>query len=973
MLDKADDAATRSRNAYHTSPSALARQLREAVRGEVYFDAGTRALYATDASNYRQPPIGVVVPRDVDDVIATVAVCKHHSVPVLSRGGGTSLAGQCCNTAVVMDMSKYMNRIITIDPQRQLARVQSGVVLDDLRDAAEEHGLTFAPDPSTHTHNTLGGMIGNNSCGVHSVMGGRTSDNVHELDILLYDGMRLQVGATDDAAFEEIVAAGGRRAEIYTQLKSLGDRYADDIRKRYPDIPRRVSGYNLDDLLPEQGFHLARALVGSESTCVTVLEATVRLVPSPPARVLLVLGYPDVYSAGDHVPCIMQYHPIGLEGMDMGLVRDMQQVRLHTDELKLMPEGGGWLIVEFGDQTPEQAQQQARTVMHDLEQQQDAPHMRLFSDPQEQQRIWHVRESALGATAHIPNEPLTWPGWEDSAVPPDQVGSYLRDLRELLERYGYAGDLYGHFGQGCIHTRIDFELATDEGIRQYRSFMNDAADLVLSYGGTLSGEHGDGQARGELLPRMFGDRLMQAFREFKTIWDPDGKMNPGKVVDADAIDQHLRLGRHYDAPALDTAFRFPQDQNSFPHAVLRCVGVGKCRRQHGGTMCPSYRATRDERHSTRGRSRLLFEMLRSDVITSGWRSKAVHEALDLCLSCKGCKSDCPVDVDMATYKAEFLYHYYKGRIRPRQAYAYGLINHWARYGSHAPRLVNFLTQTPGLSAVAKAIAGMPQQRSIPAFAPQTFKRWFADREPPRRSGQPVLLWADTFNNYFHPHIARAAVQVLEAAGFDVQVPQEPLCCGRPLYDFGMLDLARSRLERIMQVLHTQIDAGVPVVGLEPSCVAVFRDELPNLFPDSQVAHRLRTQSCTLAEFLDQHAHWQPPHLPGKALVHAHCHHKSVLTTEADHHLLDQTGLDYEWLDSGCCGMAGAFGFEPDKYAVSLQVGEQVLLPAVRKADADTLLITDGFSCREQISQTTGRRALHLAEALALALDKEASS
>lgn len=951
---------------------ALNQRLTSSLRGEVYFDAGTRALYATDASNYRQVPIGVVVPRDADDVIATVAACREHRVPVLSRGGGTSLAGQCCNVAVVMDMSKYMNQIIEIDPQRQLARVQPGVVLDDLRDAAEEYGLTFAPDPSTHNHNTLGGMIGNNSCGVHSIMGGRTSDNIHALDILLYDGTWLKVGETDDTELESIIAKGGRRGDIYAQLRDLRDRYGDEIRQRYPDIPRRISGYNLDDLLPEQGFHVARALVGSESTCVTVLEAIVRLVPSPPKRVMLVLGYPDIYTAGDHVTEIMRHDPIGLEGIDRGLVGDMQQVKLHTEDLGCLPEGNGWLVVEFGAVTAEEAEKRARGTMDLLKQEDDAPTMELFTDPAQQQRIWEIRESALGATAHIPNARLTWPGWEDSAVPPDKVGDYLRDLRALLDRYDYGCDLYGHFGQGCIHTRIDFQLDTDEGIRHYRRFLDEATDLVVKYGGSLSGEHGDGQARGELLPRMYGERLMQAFREFKGIWDPDGKMNPGKVLDANPADSHLRLGRNYDSPTLDTVFRFPQDGNSFPRAMLRCVGVGKCRSHKGGTMCPSYRATYDERHSTRGRARLLFEMLRGDPLTGEWKSEPVREALDLCLACKGCKGDCPVDVDMATYKAEFLNHYYKGRLRPRQAYAFGMIDRWARLAAHAPKLVNALTHTPGLDTLAKGITGMPQQRSVPKFASPTFKHWFTARQPAAQSGQPVILWADTFTNYFHPHVAQAAVRVLEAAGCNVRVPRQHLCCGRPLYDFGMLKRARDYLQEVMHSLRESIEEGIPIVGLEPSCVAVFRDELPNLFPDSELAHRFHVQTYTLAEYLEQKTDWKPPQYDAKALVHAHCHHKSVLTTQPDRNLLDAMGLDYKWLDSGCCGMAGSFGFDRHKYSVSIDVGELVLLPAVRETDTETLVITDGFSCREQIAQTTDRKALHLAEVMARALDANAA-
>jgi FAD/FMN-containing dehydrogenase/Fe-S oxidoreductase len=948
----------------------LERRLQARVRGEVRFDAGSRALYATDASNYRQVPIGVVLPKDADDVIATVAAAREYGAPVLSRGGGTSLAGQCCNVAVVMDMSKYMHAILEIDPQRRLARVQPGVVLDDLRDAAEEYHLTFAPDPSTHDHNTLGGMIGNNSCGVHSVMGGRTSDNIHALDILLYDGTRMQVGETGDAELRQLIGAGGRIGEIYERLRALRDRYADEIRARYPDIPRRVSGYNLDDLLPEQGFHIARALVGSESTCVTVLEATVRLVPSPRHRVLLALGYPDIYTAGEHVTQIMAHEPIGLEGIDRALVRDMQQVNLHTDDLQYLPDGDGWLIAEFGDDTTAQAEQRARDTMQTLGDGDHAPQMKLFTEPAQQKRIWEIRESALGATAHIPNAPLTWPGWEDSAVPPARVGEYLRELKTLFDKYGYQGDLYGHFGQGCIHTRIDFKLDTAEGIRTYRSFVEEAADMVVRYGGSLSGEHGDGQARGELLPRMYGERIMEAFREFKSIWDPDGRMNPGKVVDALPLDHNLRLGNRYDAPSLETVFRFPKDESSFSRAMLRCVGVGKCRSQRSGTMCPSYRATMEEQHSTRGRARLLFEMLRGDVLTDGWRSEPVREALDLCLACKGCKGDCPVDVDMATYKAEFLHHYYKGRWRPRQAYAFGMIDTWSRYASRMPGLVNFMTQTPGLSRLSKAVAGIPAQRRIPAYARQTFKDWFAARDTARSSDRAVILWADTFNNYFHPHIARAGVQVLEAAGFKVRVPRQHLCCGRPLYDFGMLQRARQYLQTIMRTLRDAIDEGIPIVGLEPSCVSVFREELVNLFPDSEVAHRLKEQTFTLGEFLDHKAQWRPPQLRREALVHAHCHHKSVLSVDGERSLLDRMGLDYQWLDDGCCGMAGSFGFERGKYDISVAIGEQGILPAARTADETTLIISDGFSCREQVSQTTGRRVHHTAEVLAMALDPD---
>lgn len=949
----------------------LAAELRARIRGEVRFGAGDLALYATDASNYRQLPIGVVVPRDVPDLIEAVAVARDFGAPVLARGGGTSLAGQCCNHALVLDTSKYLDRIVEIDAERRRARVEPGVILDDLRAAAERHHLTFGPDPATHNHCTLGGMIGNDACGVHSVMAGRTSHNVEALEVLTYDGVRLRVGATPPADLERIIAEGGRRGEIYAGLKDLVERYAPLIRARYPDIPRRVSGYNLPALLPENGFHVARALVGSEGTCVAVLEATVNLVHSPPARVLVTLGYADVYAAAEDVPRILTFGPIGLEGMDHVLVEDMRRQGLHSGHLPLLPPGAAWLLVEFGADTAEEAHDRARTLMDALAARPGAPSMRRYTDPAEARRVWAIRESGLGATARVPGRADTWEGWEDAAVAPERLAEYLRGLHGLYRKYGYRGALYGHFGEGCVHTRTTFDLASAEGIARFRAFIDEAADLVLALGGSLSGEHGDGHARAELLPRMFGPELMEAFRAFKRLWDPDGRMNPGKVVDPFAITEHLRLGAAYRPLPLVTRFRFPADDGSFARATLRCVGVGECRRMQGGTMCPSYRATREEMHSTRGRAHLLWEMASGKLELGGWDSEAIHEALDLCLACKGCKAECPVNVDVATYKAEFYAHHYAGRRRPRAAYSMGLIHRWARLAALAPGVANAVTQTRGLDRLVRRLAGITPERAIPRFAPQTFRRLFRRRGRRAHSGPPVLLWPDTFNNYFHPETALAACEVLEAAGHRVMLPPRGLCCGRPLYDFGMLDLARRLLLRTLEALRPEIEAGIPVVCLEPSCIAVFKDEMTNLLPDDPRALRLRDQTFLLDEFIALHApEFRPPPLRRRALVHAHCHHKALFGTGAAEAALANAGLAYEVLDSGCCGLAGSFGFEPHKYRLSMEIGELVLLPAVRAAPPDTLIISDGFSCREQVRHGTGRRAFHLAEVLRMALTRE---
>jgi FAD/FMN-containing dehydrogenase/Fe-S oxidoreductase len=965
--------------------TGLAEKVRRNIRGEVRFDRGSRALYATDGSNYRQVPIGVVLPHDVDDVLATISLCREFGAPLLCRGGGTSLAGQCCNVAVVLDFSKYMAKILEIDPVRRIARVQPGVVLDQLRNAAERHHLTFAPDPATHDRCTIGGMIGNNSCGVHSVMAGKTDDNIEELDVVTYDGVRLRVASTPADDLDLLSAAPGRSGEIYRRLKDISDQYADLIRQRFPNIPRRVSGYNLNYLLPENGFHVARALVGSEGTCATVLEATCRLVESPPERVLLVIAYPDIYQCADHVPEIMTHKPIGLEGFDDLLATYTRTKGINSEGLALLPEGGGWLLVEFGARTATEAESQARSLIEALGRNGTAPIVRLCSG-QQAKRVWEVRESSLGVTSHVPGEPLNWEGWEDAAVAPEKLGGYLRDLRKMMAAFGYKGSLYGHFGHGCVHTRLNFDLQSKEGIAKFRKFVEEAADLVVSYGGSLSGEHGDGQSRAELLPKMFGPELIEAFRKFKSAWDPDWKMNPGKVVDPYKLDQNLRLGANYSPWEPATRFQFPADHGSLSQATLRCVGVGKCRREEGGVMCPSYRATHDEEHSTRGRAHLLWEMTQGEVIRDGWRSEEVKQSLDLCLACKGCKSDCPVSVDVATYKAEFLFHYYEGRLRPLSAYAFGNIDLWARLAANTPGLVNLATQLPFLRDIAKFVVGIPAQRSIPAFAPETFKSWFfrtrawyggrprppEDFKEPASSapaGLPVMLWPDTFNNYFLPSTARAAVEILETAGFRVVVPHANLCCGRPLYDFGMLDRAQTLLLQILDELEPEIEAGIPIVGLEPSCVTVFRDELVNFFPRDERAKKLSRQTFLMSEFLERNSHSAPlPQFPRKALLHGHCHHKSIMKMTAEESLLRRMGIDFQSPAPGCCGMAGSFGFERDKYEISAAIGELELLPAVRKAPADWLIIADGFSCREQIAQGTSRHALHLAEVLQMALD-----
>jgi FAD/FMN-containing dehydrogenase/Fe-S oxidoreductase len=948
----------------------LEAELRRTIKGEVRFDRGSRALYATDGSNYRQVPIGLVIPRDVDDVIAAVTACRKFGAPVLPRGAGTSLAGQCCNVAVILDFTKYMNQILELNPAGGYARVQPGVVLDTLRARAEEHQLTFGPDPSTHSRCTLGGMIGNNSCGTHSLLAGKTVDNVEELKILLYDGTQLTVGgATSDQEIDAIVREGGRRGDIYARLKGIRDRHAPLIRQRFPDIPRRVSGYNLDHLLPENGFDVARALVGSEGTCVIVLEAKVRLIPSPQHRSLVGLGYPDVFQAADQVPEILECLPIGLEGFEGVMIEALR--RKGAANLELIPEGQGLLLAEFGANDAASADAMAQRLIERLQRLPGTPNIRLYTK-NEAKAVWRIRESGPRAAISAPGLPPRYEGWDDSAVPPEKLGGYLRDLRRLLDEYNYQAAYYGHFGHGCIHMQVSFDLRSEPGIRKYGEFVDRAADIVIHYGGSVSGEHGDGQSRGALLPKMFGPELMEGLHEFKAIWDPGNKLNPHKLIDAYQPTENLRLGADYKPLDPPTHFKFPDDGGSFAKASLRCIGVGECRKHDYGTMCPSYMATLEEKHSTRGRAHMLFEVLQGEVIDGDWGNEDVKESLDLCLSCKACKSECPTNVDIATYRSEFLSHYYEKHARPLEAYAFGMIDRWARLGSIVPRLANFMNNAPGANALIRRVLKLAPQREMPRLANVNFRRWASKHRVPTvgvgaapRSGErDVILWLDTFNNYFHPETSVAALEVLRAAGFKVSIPRGHLCCGRPLYDFGLLTQAKQYLGHVMAELGPQIDAGYPMVVLEPSCASVFRDELRNLFPDDPRADKLRRQTFVLTEFLTKHAPgYEPPQLSGKVVLHGHCHQKAIIKMDHAEALLKKMGADVQIPDAGCCGMAGPFGFSAEKFEVSKAIGERRLLPAVRAAAEDTVIVADGFSCQEQIGQLTGRRAVHIAEAL----------
>ncbi|MGH3800159.1 MAG: FAD-binding and (Fe-S)-binding domain-containing protein, partial [Pseudonocardiaceae bacterium] len=829
--------------------------LRAAVRGQVRTDAGTRALYATDASNYRVPPRAVVLPRCVDDVSAVVAFCREQGLPLTARGAGTSIAGNAIGPGVILDFSRHLDAVLELDPSARLARVQPGVVLDTLQAAAAPHGLRFGPHPSSHSRCTLGGMIGNNACGAHSIAWGTTAQNVEELVVLLADGSRLVAGS----------------GQLPAELATLEREHRRLIRTALPDWPRRGSGYALHHLLPEHGSHLARALAGTEGTCAVLLEATVRLVAPPPAVALLVLGFSDLPAAADAVAGLLPRGPLTVEGMDAALI---EALRARGRPVAQLPEGGAWLLVEFGADAPDEAAVAARAAAADAAR----PHL-VVTDPAHRAALWRIREAGAGLMTRPADGGQAWPGWEDATVPPDRLGAYLRGFAGLLAEHRRQGSVYGHFGEGCVHVRIDADLLTSAGRADFRRFLEQAADLVVSYGGSLSGEHGDGRARSELLDRMYPREVLDLFARFKGIFDPDRLLNPGVLVDPRPLDADLRPGRERHLPV---SLALARDGGSLAAATRRCVGVGACRQLAGpGVMCPSFQVTRDEKHSTRGRAHLLAEMLAGDLVTGGWRSSELHEALDLCLACKACVSDCPVNVDMASYKAEFLHQHYRRRLRPRWHYALGGLPLAALAAGLAPAVAN------RVAPVLARLGGVSTARPLPRFA-----RYRVPELPPGPAPRgAVLLWPDTFTRSFDPHVVHAAARVLTAAGFAVRLPQGTLCCGLTWLATGQLTVARLVLRRTLRLLGSAIAARVPVVGLEPSCVATLRCDLTELLPDHPAASALAGLTRTLAEILrDRAPDWRPPGHSRDALQQVHCHQHAVLGHEADDALLRAAGV-----------------------------------------------------------------------------------
>jgi FAD/FMN-containing dehydrogenase/Fe-S oxidoreductase len=961
-----------------TTAVDLVRELRAAVRGEVGTSTRVRAEYSTDASNYRVVPRVVVAPRDTDDLLAVHEVARATGTPLTLRGAGTSVAGNAIGPGIVVDTSRYLTAIGEIDPEARTAVVQPGVVMSTLQQAAAPYGLRFGPDPSTQNRATLGGMIGNNACGPRAVAYGRTADNVVSLDVVDGQGRRFTATRGDGA-----LAPVPGLADLVAANLAL-------VRTELGRFSRQVSGYSLEHLLPERGTDLARMLVGTEGTLVTVLSATVRLVPIPDAAVLVVLGYPDMPAAADAVPALLAHAPQAVEGLDARLV---DVVRRHHGEARVpaLPDGAGWLLVEVAGESREEALARASALVADA----GALDARVVPPGPDAAAMWQIRADGVGLAGRTPDGVQAWPGWEDAAVPPERLGAYLRDFDALMAAHGVDGLSYGHFGDGCVHVRIGLPLERPEGVPAFRRFMEEAAELVASHGGSLSGEHGDGRARGELLRVMYSPETLEVFAGVKHLFDPANVLNPGVLVDPRPLDADLRRPHARPVPAA-TGFSFRHDGGDFTAAVHRCVGIGKCRADtsaDGGFMCPSYRATHDEKDVTRGRARVLQELANGTLVTGGWRAKELREVLDLCLSCKACSSDCPAGVDMAQYKAEVLHRAYRRRLRPRNHYALGWLPRWTRLVSRfrLAGLANAVLGVRPLASLVLRVAGLDPRRGIPRFAATSFRRaWASDgaaHHRPQGVGEAtghaaagatggtdavrrVVVWADSFSDGFDPDVPRAVVRLLESAGYEVIVPTEDACCGLTWVSTGQLEGARRRQQRLLGVLGPFAVNGVPIVGVEPSCTALLRSDLVDLNPDDPRAVAVSRAARTLAELLTSTGpdgpadDWAPPDLTGTTVVaQPHCHQHSVMGYGADLELLRRAGATVRTL-AGCCGLAGNFGYEAGHYDVSVKVAEHALLPALREAEPGTVLLADGFSCRTQADQLAGVRGVHLAQLLA---------
>jgi FAD/FMN-containing dehydrogenase/Fe-S oxidoreductase len=947
----------------------LERELRRVVEGEVRFDAYSRLLYSTDASMYQVEPIGVVLPRSKDDVHAVLELANRYNVPVLPRGGGTSLAGQTVNHAIVLDFSKYMHRVLEVSQEERWCRVQPGLVQDELNAHVRPLGLLFGPDTSTSNRATIGGMSGNNSAGSHSIAYGKTLDHVLELACLLADGSEVVLRDLTPEELQAKCRADGLEGQVYREVRRLVDDHADEIRARYPRIMRRVSGYNLDEFVKPQPFGLHRLAVGSEGTLVVVVEMKMRLVPRPRFTALDVIHYDDLQAALDSSVDLLTTGPYAVELTDkmiLDLARNNIEQRGRMGFVQGDP--AAIMIVEYaGDSEAEvRAKIEALEALRERKRIGYASHVAY--DPAAQQSIWKLRKAGLGLLLGTKGDRKPIAFVEDTAVEPAKLGSFITRFREVLARHGAAAGYYGHCSVGCLHIRPLIDLKDAAEIRKVQAIAEEITALVIEYGGALSGEHGDGRARSPFNETLYGPRLYEAFRQVKRAFDPKGLLNPGNVVDAPPMTEHLRYGAAYRAWEPETVLDFSA-QGGFAGAVEMCNGIGVCRKKLEGTMCPSYMATLDEEHSTRGRANALRAVLSGRAPRGDFTGRRLYEILDLCLECKACKAECPANVDMAKLKYEFLAHYYRARGLPLRNRLFGRIHALARLGSALAPVSNWIAGTAAHRWLLERLAGIDRRRPLPGFAATPFDRWFARHRPEGTGARgEVVLFHDTFNTYQTPGVAIAATRLLETLGYRVALADRN-CCGRPMISKGMLDEARGLAEDNVRRLGPAARRGAPIVGLEPSCLLTLRDEYPELVR-TEDARRVAGQALLLDEFLrGELAAGHPLFARARGgagrrvLLHGHCHQKALAGTTPTVAVLKAAGYQVDEVDAGCCGMAGSFGFEVEHYELSLKIAERRLAPAVRAAGADVAVCAPGISCRQQVEHTTGRVAQHPAELL----------
>ena len=959
----------------------LAQELGRRVSGEVRFDPFSRVLYSTDASIYQMEPIGVVIPRGLEDVLAVMEVARDNQVPVLPRAGGTSLAGQCVNHAIVLDFSKYLDQLLEVNQEEHWARVQPGIVLDQLNKQLAPYNLQYAPDPTTASRACVGGGIGNNTCGSHSVIYGKTLDHVQELDVVLADATQAHFHPLEAEALEVKLSGAGLESDIYRGVRRIAQENLAEINARYPKILRRVSGYNLDDFLGNGPVNLSRMVVGSEGTLCVVTEAKINLVQRPTMTALSVLHFSDIFQASEATMKVLEHGPSTVEVMDkMLLDRCRNSLGFSQNMSFIEGDPGAVLLVEFYGESDSELTAKMNALKDDMSHHGMGYACVNLTAKVDQTNVWNIRKAGLGLLMSIHGDAKPLPFVEDTAVDPEHLGPFIRRFDEIVRNHNTEAGYYGHASVGCMHIRPLVSLKDADGIQRMVSIAEEISDLVLEFGGSLSGEHGDGIVRGVWTEKMFGPQIYDSFRQVKQTFDPQGIMNPGKIIDCPPMTENLRYGTDYKTMSIPTTLDFSQDTD-YAGAVELCNGMGACRQQDG-TMCPSYMATRDEEHSTRGRANLLRAALSGGLPEGAMTSQRLYQALDLCLECKGCKSECPSGVDMAKLKYEFLDQYYQANKMPLRAKAFARINRINRLGSRLAPFSNWAANSPIGRLAASVLLGVHPRRQPPPFARQTLPAWFNARHHKNSLTDPqgneaaavartVLLFNDTFMNYNYPQIGIAAVELLEAAGFRVELANVG-CCGRPMISKGLLREAAAQARNIVDLLHDYASRGIPIVGCEPSCLLTLRDEYPEFLKDEK-ARIVAESSYLIDEFLSMlqdkgELELEFQDLPKKVLFHGHCHQKSLVGTGSSMRALRlPPGYQVELINSGCCGMAGSFGFEKEHYDISMKIGEQVLFPAVNAKDADWEVAVMGISCRQQVEHGTGRPARHLVEVLRDAL------